>query len=150
MHVTALPFPDLLDRALQLAPQPGLAAQMPEHSVQLAATLTSQRVTQYRADADGGEPDAASRLAMALNNLSVRLGDQGRREEALAAIQGAVTIRRELAARWPDAYGQELERSLQVIAWLQHRESHASLGEAQCVITVRYHVLRSSPFVPLR
>ena len=51
-------LPDLLDLALQLAPQPGpaatLAGQMPEHSVRLAAlaaTLTSQQVTQYRADA---------------------------------------------------------------------------------------------------
>ena len=90
-------LPDLLDHALQLAPQPGLAAQladqMPEHSVQLAAlaaTLTSQQVTQYRADTTGGEPDAASRLARSLNNLSVRLGDLGRREEALAAIEEAV------------------------------------------------------------
>ena len=50
---------------------------MPEHSVRLAAlaaTLTSQQVTQYRADALGGEPDAADRLARSLNNLSVRLG----------------------------------------------------------------------------
>ena len=50
---------DLASLALQLAPQPDLAApladQMPEHSVQLAAlaaTLTSQQVTQYRADVD--------------------------------------------------------------------------------------------------
>ena len=63
-------LPDLLDLALQLAPSPELAAtlagQMPEHSIRLAAlaaTLTSQQVTQYRADARGGEPDAASRLA---------------------------------------------------------------------------------------
>jgi Tetratricopeptide repeat len=101
----------LLDHALRLAPQPGLAVelagQMPQHSVQLAAlaaTLTSQQVTQYRAGTSGGEPDAASLLATSLNNLSTRLGALGRREEALAAIQEAVTIRRELAARWPDAY----------------------------------------------
>ena len=88
---------DLASLALQLAPQPDLAAplagQMPEHSVRLAAlaaTLTSQQVTQYRADALGGEPDAASRLAGSLNNLSVRLADLGRREDALAAIQEAV------------------------------------------------------------
>ena len=87
---------DLASLALQLAPQPGLAAplagQMPEHSVQLAAlaaTLTSQQVTQYRADAIDGEPDAANRLARSLNNLSVRLGDLGRREDALAAIEEA-------------------------------------------------------------
>ena len=102
---------DLASLALQLAPRPDLAApladQMPEHSVRLAAlaaTLTSQQVTQYRADALGGEPDAASRLAGSLNNLSVRLGDLGRREEALAAIQEAVSTYRELAAARPDAF----------------------------------------------
>ncbi len=59
---------------------------------------------------------------MSLNDLSVRLGDLGRREEALAAIQEAVTIRRELAARWPDVYHRELERSLQIAAWLESGE----------------------------
>ena len=59
---------------------------------------------------------------MSLNNLSVQLGDLGRREDALAAIQEAVTIRRELAARWPEAYQHELEQSLQVAAWLEHGE----------------------------
>ena len=55
---------DLASLALQLAPQPHLAAELadqmpPVHSVQLAAlaaTLTSQKVTQYRADALGGDP----------------------------------------------------------------------------------------------
>jgi hypothetical protein len=66
----------LASLALQLTPRPDLAApladQMPQHSVRLAAlaaTLTSQQVTQYRADAIGGEPDAASRVAASLNNL---------------------------------------------------------------------------------
>jgi Tetratricopeptide repeat len=96
---------DLASLALQLAPRPGLAAplagQMPEHSVRLAAlaaTLTSQQVTQNRADARGGEPDAANRLAGSLNNLSVRLAGLGRREEALAASEEAAGIYRELAA----------------------------------------------------
>ncbi|HLN67419.1 MAG TPA: serine protease [Streptosporangiaceae bacterium] len=69
---------DLASLALQLAPQPALAAplagQMPELSVRLAAlaaTLTSQQVTQDRADALGGEPDAANRLARSLNDLSI-------------------------------------------------------------------------------
>ena len=88
-------LPDLLDQALQLAPQPSqaatLAGQMPEHSVRLAAlaaTLTSQQVTQDRADALGREPDAASRLAGSLTGLSTRLADLGRREDALAAVGG--------------------------------------------------------------
>ena len=57
---------ELASLALQLAPQPGLAvqlaAEMPEHSVQLAG-LTSQQVTQYRAATINGEsrtPTAAS------------------------------------------------------------------------------------------
>jgi len=114
---------DLASLALQLAPQPALAAtlagQMPEHSVQLAAlaaTLISQQVTQYRAATIGGEPDAASRLAGSLNNLAVQLGDLGRSEDALAAIEEAVTIRRELAAARPDAFRPDLARSLDIQA----------------------------------
>ena len=88
---------------------------MPEHSVQLAAlaaTLTSQQVTQYRAGTIDGEPDAASRLARSLNNLSNRLADLGRREDALAAIEEAAAIRRELAAARPDAFRPDLAMSL--------------------------------------
>ena len=110
---------DLASLALQLAPQPALAAelagQMPEHSVRLAAlasTLTSQQVAQHRASVTEQEPNAASRLAGSLNNLSVRLADLGRREDALAAIEEAVTIRRELAAARPDAFGPHLADSL--------------------------------------
>jgi tetratricopeptide (TPR) repeat protein len=111
---------DLLDHALQLAPQPGLAAeladQMPQvHSVQLAglaATLASQQVTQYRADALGGDPDAASRLAGSSINLSLRLSDLGRPEEALDASQEAVTIFRELAADRPEEFQDGLAAAL--------------------------------------
>ena len=60
---------------------------------------------------------------MSLNNLSLRLADLGRREDALAPIEEAVTIRRELAARWPDAYYHQLEQSLRVAAWLEHGET---------------------------
>ena len=95
IHLTVTVGPaelaDLASLALQLAPQRELAAtladQMPDHSVQLAAlaaTLASQQVTHYRAGTIDGELDAASRLAMSLNNLSNRLADLGRREDALA------------------------------------------------------------------
>ena len=79
-------LPDLLDLALTHCPQPEaavtLVSQLPERSTglaALAATLSSQQVTQYRAGARDGEPDAADRLASSLNDLSVRLGDLGRR-----------------------------------------------------------------------
>ena len=137
---------DLASLALQLAPRPGLAArlagQMPEHSVRLAAlaaTLTSQQVTQDRADVLGGEPDAVSRLAGSLNNLSNRLGDLGRREEALAASQEAVTIRRELAAARPDAFAPDLAGSLTNLAVdladLGRRED--ALAAIQEAVTIR-------------
>ncbi len=110
---------DLASLALQLAPQPGLAArlagQMPEHSVRLAAlaaTLASQHVTQDRAEALGGKADAADRLATSLNNLSIRLADLGRREDALAASQEAAEVYRELAAFRPDAFRPDLATSL--------------------------------------
>ena len=45
---------------------------------------------------------------MSLNNLAVRLADLGRREEALAAIEEAADIHRELAAARPDAFRPDL------------------------------------------
>ena len=133
---------DLAGLALQLAPQPAqaasLAGQLPEHSVRLAAlaaTLASQQVTQDRADAHGGEPDAANRLAGSLNDLSLRLADLGRREEALTAIQEAVTIRRELAAGRPDAFRPALATSLTNLSVLlaglgRREEALAAIQEA--------------------
>ena len=56
--------------------------------------------------------DREDRRAMSLNNQSDRLADLGRREEALAAIEEAVTIRRELAAARPDAFLPDLAMSL--------------------------------------
>jgi hypothetical protein len=62
---------DLADLDGQLAPQPDLAAlladRMPQHVVRLAAlaaTLTSQQVTHYRAGASDGAPETANRLAV--------------------------------------------------------------------------------------
>jgi Tetratricopeptide repeat len=53
-------------------------------------------------------------VATSLNNLSLRLGDLGRAKDALAAIEEAAQVYRELAARWPDAYDHQLEQSLEV------------------------------------
>ena len=76
---------------------------------------------------------------MSLNNLSVRLADLGRREEALAAIQEAVTIRRELAAARPDAFRPDLATSLNNLsvrlADLGRREE--ALAAIQEAVTIR-------------
>jgi hypothetical protein len=113
---------DLASLALQLAPQPDLAAQlaeqMPEHSVQLAAltaTLASQQVTRYREGAVGTGMRAAyatHRLAASLDRLSVRLRTMGLPEDALAAIEEAVGIYRELAAAYPLVFRPDLALSL--------------------------------------
>jgi len=55
-------------------------------------------------------------LALSLNNLSVSLTKLGRPEDALAAIEEAVTIRRELAAARPEAYRPDLALSLNNLA----------------------------------
>ena len=52
-----------------------------------------------------------------MNNLSLRLGKLGRREDGLAAIEEAVAIRRRLAARRPAVFQQALDQSLRVLAW---------------------------------
>jgi tetratricopeptide (TPR) repeat protein len=158
LTVTAGPaeLADLASLALQLAPQPGSAAQladlMPEHSVRLAALaaiLTSQQVTQYRADKADQEPDAVSRLAGSLNNLSVRLGDLGRREEALAAIEEAAQVYRELAAGRPDAFRPDLAHSLNNLSLRlgdlgRREEALAAIEEA---VTVRRELAARWPDV---
>jgi hypothetical protein len=66
-----------------------------------------------------GRPDAfLPDLATSLNNLSVRLGRLGRREDALAAIEEAVTAYRRLAEDRPDAFLPDLARSLWAVGWV--------------------------------
>jgi tetratricopeptide (TPR) repeat protein len=136
---------DLASLALQLAPQPHLAAelvrQMPERSVRLAALaaiLTSQQVTHYRAGPVSEDLEAASRLAGSLTNLSVRLGSLGRWEEALGAAEEAVTIRRELAAARPDEFRPGLADSLNSLsnrlAELERREKGLAASQEATVI----------------
>jgi tetratricopeptide (TPR) repeat protein len=114
-------LPDLLDYALQLAPQPALAGQLadqvPDHSVRLAAlaaTLARQQVTHYRRRTIDEGQDTAGRLAGSLSNLSSRLADLGRPEDALEAIGEAVRIYRELIAAGSDAFKSDLARSLTI------------------------------------
>ena len=147
-------LPDLLDLALTRCPQPEAAAelvgQLPERSTglaALAATLTSQQVNQYRADTSEAGPDAASRLAGSLNDVSVRLGDLGRREEALAAIQEAAEVYRELALARPDAFRPDLAMALYNLAVrlgdLGRREE--ALAAIQEAVTIRRELAAARP-----
>ena len=98
-------LPDLLDqRAAAGTPaRPGRPARRPDARAQRPARRAGRHPHQPashpgtgQTPADG-EPDAASRLARSLNNLSDRLGDLGRREEALAAIEEAAAT----SGSWP-------------------------------------------------
>jgi len=89
------------------------AVAYPDLAAAVGAVLSTQDAVKIRrrlaaANAAAHEPN----LAGSLNNLSNRLGDVGRRDEALAAIQDAVEIRRRLAAANAAAYEPDLALSL--------------------------------------
>ncbi|MFD9517866.1 tetratricopeptide repeat protein [Streptomyces sp. NPDC059979] len=77
-------------------------------AVHLTQTLTDRYRVLAEANPDAYLPD----LATALNSLSVRLGEAGRREEGLAAIEEATEIRRALAEANPDAHLPDLATAL--------------------------------------
>ncbi len=70
-----------------------------------ANNISERSVRPTTTHPDAIRPD----LASSLNNLSASLADLGRREDALAAIEEAAQVYRELAARWPDAYYHQLD-----------------------------------------
>ncbi|MGN7200335.1 tetratricopeptide repeat protein, partial [Arthrobacter sp. SAFR-044] len=117
------PLPAVLDRALQAAPQPGLAAnlvdRLPPRSIilaPLALTLAKQSVDHYRHLITNQPEDSVPDLALSLSNLSVRLGDLGRLEEALKAAEEATGLYRGLAEPRPAAFTPDLARSLNNLA----------------------------------
>ncbi|MFL5288491.1 MAG: tetratricopeptide repeat protein [Rhodopila sp.] len=83
---------------------------------ELAVDIQGRIVAVLRVAADQ-QPDAFTPdLAMSLNNLANRLSALGRREEALAAAEDAVRLRRTLAATRPDAFTPDLAGSLNNLA----------------------------------
>ncbi|MER6452490.1 tetratricopeptide repeat protein [Streptomyces sp900105245] len=127
-----------------------LSNRLPHPSQNLAETaaLLAQRLADdYRAltatDPDTFLPD----LAMSLNNLSVRLGELGRHEDALAAIEEAVTVRRKLATARPDTFLPDLAMSLNNLSNLlgklgRHEDALTAIEEA---VTVRRKLAATRP-----
>jgi len=85
---------------------------------ELAVELTQSIADRLRMVVIDGEAAEAADplLGASLSNLGVRLGDLGRREEALAASQEAVDIRRRLAQSRPDAFLPGLATSISVMS----------------------------------
>ena len=77
---------------------------------------TIERASRPWASAPAGSTAPAvltvRRVTSSLNNQSLRLARLGRREHALAAIEDAVELYRELAAARPDAFRADLAASL--------------------------------------
>ncbi|MFF4230069.1 tetratricopeptide repeat protein, partial [Streptomyces sp. NPDC001820] len=90
---------------------PGTSHNLADWAAHLAQLITDHQRTRSRTD-----PDHLPDLAGSLNNLSIRLSDLGRREEALDAITKAVSIRRKLAQQRPDAFLPDLAGSLNNLA----------------------------------
>lgn len=68
-----------------------------------------------RARKSGGRDDAAA-AAAALNSLATRLSDLGHRDQALAAAQGAVALRRTPVDAGDDTFRPDLAMSLNTLA----------------------------------
>ncbi|MFJ3673831.1 tetratricopeptide repeat protein, partial [Streptomyces sp. NPDC090106] len=91
-----------------------LADDLPRTSHRLAnwAAHLAQRITDHHRHTAQHNAERLPDLAMSLNNLSVRLGELGSREEALEAISEAVVVYRRLAEQRPDAFLPNLASSL--------------------------------------
>ncbi|MET8072406.1 tetratricopeptide repeat protein, partial [Streptomyces sp. NPDC005271] len=132
-----------------------LSDRLPHTSHNLAETAAhlAQRLTDHYRALASTDPDAfLPNLAMSLNNLSGRLGDLGRREDALTAIEEAVTVRRELAAARPDAFLPNLATSLNNLSIRlgelgRHEDALTAIEEA---VTVRRELAAARPdaFLP--
>ncbi len=107
-----------------------IADAIPYPSLALAeahASISERIVTTYGSGTAG--------RALWLNNYANLLGDLGRREEALAAIEEAVTIRRDLPQARPDAFRPDLAASLnnqanQLAGLGRREEALAAIEEA--------------------
>ena len=97
-----MPSADGLERIARAVPYPSVAL------ADTAAFVIGRLVEMSVSD--------KARHAHWLVRLSNRLWDLGRREQALAAIEEAVTIRRQLAHDRPDAFLPDLAMSLHTLA----------------------------------
>jgi hypothetical protein len=97
-------------------------------------------------------PGDDSELARHLNNLSVRLAELGRREEALDAITEAVTVNRRLVMQRPDAHLSSLALSLNNLsgrlADLGRREEALDAITEAVTIRHRLAVQRPDAYLP--
>jgi tetratricopeptide (TPR) repeat protein len=124
---------------------------MPEHTLVLRekAAEVSQLLVDRLSELGSQLPEEIFRsvLGCLTNNLAVRLGHLGRREEALEKAQQAVSIREQLAQACPDAFRPALAASLNNLANrlsdLGRREE--ALEKAQQAVSIREQLAQAHP-----
>ena len=116
---------------------------------QIAATLQTAAAEEAKA---GSHSAHQARYAASLNNLGAMLSELGRREDALAAAQEAVEIRRRLAAERPDAFLPDLAASLNnlgaMLSKLGRREDALAAAQEATGIYRRLAAERPDAFLP--
>ena len=116
---------------------------------QIAATLQTAAAEEAKA---GSHSAHQARYAASLNNLGAMLSELGRREDALAAAQEAVEIRRRLAAERPDAFLPDLAASLNnlgaMLSKLGRREDALAAAQEATGIYRRLAADRPDAFLP--
>ncbi len=135
--------PEQLSAMIDALPQGTLALS------ELAAAWQQRLVDARRQEFSPGDVSTAPDLAASLNNLANRLFGLGQREEALAAADEAVALRRHLAAARPDIFAPDLAMSLNNLAnclsELGQREE--ALEAADEAVALRRHLAVARPDV---
>jgi len=108
---------ELVERLYRLFEDAGsYSDSVPLREVTFVVTARKVALLRGHGEESGSSVSNPADLARSLNNLSVRLSDLGRREEALAAIGDAVELCRELASSRPEAFRPALAMSLNNLA----------------------------------
>jgi tetratricopeptide (TPR) repeat protein len=122
---------------------PNFSARLAPTAVRLAQTLTER----FRPLAEEDPGEYLPFLVQALHNLSLRLGEVGRHEEGLAAVQEAVNVRYFLSQVDPDTHLPRLAMSLNnLFARLasvgRYEEALTAIREA---VRIRHTLAKSDP-----
>ena len=119
---------------------------LPEHSVAIRE-LGLWVYSQLREAATTPEEKAT-----ALNNLGIRYGELGRREDALAATEEAVSQCRQLAQARPDAFHSNLASALNNLGMTQSNlgRREDALAATEEAVTIRRQLAQARPdaFLP--
>jgi tetratricopeptide (TPR) repeat protein len=125
---------------------------VPEQTVSLRALAHWTAETLRGALPVSDYPTLLAERARLLNNEAVRLGDLGRREEAMAAATEAVDLRRALAKENPDAFLPNLAMSLNNLgAMLSARgRREEAMAAAREAVDLRRALAKENPdtFLP--